>query len=101
MFELVSGIVLVDGISLEFVNATVKVANRRPALSFGDDRIGDRESGVLVLASLVLEIVGQSLAIIVALLVPPVRGQTIPSQSPGIVDLNALSELVHPAQLVL
>ena len=100
MFELVGEIGLVQGIGLGFVNSTVKILDLRPALSLRDGSIADRGGGVLPLPAVVLQIVGENLEIILALDISQVGCQTIPSQSPGIVGLNALSELIHPAQLV-
>lgn len=100
MFELVGVIVLVEGMSLSSVNATLKIPDFRPVLSLRDGSIADRDGGVLPLSAVVLQIVGENLEIILPLHISQIGSQTIPSQSPGIVGLNALSELIHPAQLV-
>src|SRR6185437_14618412 len=93
MFELVGVIVLAQGLSFGFVNASAKVTNGSPALRLRDQRIADRKSGRL-------QIVGKGLEIILALRVSQVSSQTIPSQCPVIVGLNALPILIHPAELV-
>jgi len=67
MRELFGEIILVQGLGLDFVNTTVKVTDFRPTLGLRDDRIADRGSRILPLASIVLEVVGQNLEIIFAL----------------------------------
>jgi hypothetical protein len=66
MFELVGVIVLVEGMSLSSVNATLKIPDFRPVLSLRDGSIADRDGGVLPLSAVVLQIVGENLEIIFA-----------------------------------
>jgi hypothetical protein len=81
MCKLIDEIVLVQGLGLEFVDTTVKIPDARPALSLRDDRIADRDSGILPLPSIVLQIVGENLEIVLALPISLVGCQTIPSQN--------------------
>lgn len=97
MCELFDKIVLVQGIGLDFINTAVEILDFCPALRLCDGSIADRHGGVLPLPAVVLEIVGENLQIILPLRVSLVGCQTIPSQSPGVVSRNALSELIHPA----
>src|SRR5262249_43486452 len=100
MFELVDEIVLVQSIGLDFVNLMVKILDLRPTLSLRDGGVADRGSCGFPLPAVALQIVGESLEIICPLHASLIGGQTIPGQCSGIVGLNALPELIHPAQLV-
>src|SRR5450631_1766642 len=100
MFELVSVIVLIQGMGLSCVDAAAKILDFRPALSLRDGRIADTYGCVLPFPAVVLQIVGKGLEIIFALDISQIGSQTIPRQCSGIVWLHALPELIHPSDLV-
>src|SRR6185437_11904400 len=98
--ELIHQIALVEGIGLHMVNLSAKILDFLPALRLRNGNIADRSGGILQIPVIVLEIVGQTFEIIAPLNTSLIGGQPIPGQSPAIVGLNALAELIHPAQLV-
>src|SRR6185437_6731933 len=100
MLKLVGVIVLALGPSLGFVNTSLKIPDLSPALSLLNHRIADRLSGVLQLSTIVLQVIGESLEIILPVRISQVGGQTVPGQSPRVIHLHALSELIHPAELI-
>lgn len=97
VFQLVGEPVLIQGDGLGVVNATLKISDFRPALRLRNGGIADRYGRVLPFPAVILQIVGETLEVIFALDVSPVGRKTVPGQCPGIVGLNALPELIHPA----
>src|SRR5262249_49185524 len=83
--ELFDEIVLIEGIGFDFVDLAVKILDFRAELSLCNGGIADWRGGILPLAAVVLQIVGENLQIVLGFYVSPVGGQTVPGQSPGIV----------------
>ena len=96
VLEIVGVLILVDGVGLRCIDAAVKILDFLPELSLCDGGVIDRSGGILQIAA-IIEIVGQTLKIVLPLNASQIGCQTVPDQSAGIVDVHSLPVLIHPA----